>query len=569
MSLIKRYSGFLLLVLVLFSFAIRFLWLDRSPRGLLIDEAHFGYISYSLVETGRDEHGISWPIIFKGFGDQKLPVQAYLLMPFIKLIGLNSVAVRLPSVIAGSLLVAAIYWLLREFEIKRELTLFGSLIVALSPWTFMMSRFAYEANIALLFFTLGLVFLYKITQQKGWWWAAASAVMMTLTWYTYIAFRPITLLFSIGFLIFLLATKQVDWKKTALFMGIFIALVAPLFSSKLVASGAARFNQIGILADKGLVMEINQNRTFCDDKLPKSICYVLWNKPLHFGKELLQRFAITYSPQFLFTAGDEQLRYQSVEDFGQFYLILLPLLFLGMVGTLFKVETQEKTTNPRVFVLLGLLIAPISAILAGQPQMVRLSPLVPFLILTMVLGLQVLWQFLPRVSWQKIIGGGLVVIFVASSLPFLINFYTIHTVKYDNTYQSYLPKLFEVLDSYPNQVSIYVKPFFSDPMMAYAYYRQVEPDYYRRNVILGQKEDSGFQHAVGLNNYQVSDEPMVNIGCRAVKEKQEAYYVTNEEFKSPPIPYLYRAASENGAMHYAYIYDAADYAAKHPEFCFD
>ena len=64
MSFFKRYSSFLLLVLVLFSFAIRFLWLDRSPRGLLIDEAHFGYISYSLLETGMDEHGISWPVIF-------------------------------------------------------------------------------------------------------------------------------------------------------------------------------------------------------------------------------------------------------------------------------------------------------------------------------------------------------------------------------------------------------------------------------------------------------------------------------------------------------------------------
>lgn len=568
MTFIKRYSGFLLLILVLLSFSIRFLWLDRAPRGLLIDEAHFGYISYSLVETGRDEHGVSWPIIFKGFGDQKLPVQAYLLMPFIKLIGLNSVAVRLPSVIAGSLLVTAIYWLLREFKIKRELSLFGSLIVALSPWTFMMSRFAYEANIALLFFTLGLVFLYKITQEK-WWWAAASAFFMALTWYTYIAFRPVTLLFSIGFLIFLLISKQIKWQKVALFMVILVALVAPLFSSKLAASSAARFNQVGILADEGLVMEINQNRTFCDDKLPKIICYGLWNKPLHFSKELLQRFTTTYSPQFLFTAGDNQLRYQSVEDFGQFYLILLPLLLLGMVGILFKVDLQQTTNNSRVFVLLGLVIAPISSLLSGQPQMVRLSPLVPFLILTMVLGLQVLWQFIPRISWQKIIGGGLVVLFVASSLPFLISFYTIHTVKHDESYQSYLPELFEALDSYPKQISIYIRPFFSDPIMAYAYYRQIGPDHYQDNVSLGQKEKSGFQHAVGLDNFKVSEESLVNIGCRAVKEGQAAYYVTNEEFKNPIIPFLHRVASENGAMYYAYVYDAAGYVTAHPELCFD
>ena len=569
MSLIKRYSSFLLLVLVLFSFVIRFLWLDRSPRGLLIDEAHFGYISYSLLETGRDEHGISWPVIFKGFGDQKLPVQAYLLMPFIKLIGLNSVSVRLPSVIAGSLLVAAIYWLLREFKFKQELSLFGALIVALSPWTFMMSRFAYEANIALLFFTLGLIFLHKITQEKSWWWVAASAFMMALTWYTYIAFRPVTLLFSISFLLFLLISKQIKWQKAVLFLVIFISLVAPLFHPQLAASSAARFNQVGILTDKGLVMAINQNRTFCDDKLPKLLCYGLWNKPLFISKTLIKRFVTTYSPQFLFTTGDNQLRYQSVENFGQFYLILLPLLFLGMVGALFKVDDKKTGNKTRIFILLGLLIAPIPSILSGEPQMVRLSPLLPFLILTMVMGLQVIWQFLPRANWKKIVGGGLSVIIIFSSLPFLVNFYTIHTVKYDEVYQSYLPELFEVLDSYPKQVSIYVKPFFSDPIMAYAYYRHISPDHYQNNVNLGEEEGSGFQHAVGLDNFKVSEEPMLNIGCRAVKENQEAYYVTNEEFKRPPVPYLYRAASENGAMYYAYIYDAVAYATKHPELCLD
>jgi 4-amino-4-deoxy-L-arabinose transferase-like glycosyltransferase len=569
MSLVKRYSGFLLLVLVLFSFAIRFLWIDRSPRGLLIDEAHFGYISYSLLETGRDEHDIPWPLVFKGFGDQKLPVQAYSLMPFVKLIGLNSVAVRLPSVLAGSLLVAAIYWLLRELKLKQELSLFGALIAALSPWTFMMSRFAYEANIALLFFTLALISLYKITQKKGAWWAGAAGFLMALTWYTYIAFRPVTLLFSIGFIVFLLISKQIKWQRAALFLAIFIALVAPLFQSSLSASSTARFNQVGILADKGLVMAINQNRTFCDDKLPKAICYGLWNKPLYLSKELFQRFAATYSPQFLFTTGDNQLRYQSVENFGQFYLILLPLLFLGIVGTLFRVDEQYLRNNIRVFVLLGLLIAPISSILSGDPQMVRLSPLLPFLILAMVMGLQVIWQFLPRASWKKIIGGGLSVIIIFSSLPFLVNFYTIHTVKHDEVYQSYLPELFEVLDSYPKQVSIYVRPFFSDPIMAYAYYRQIGPDHYQKNVNLGGAEGSGFQHAVGLDNFKVSEEPMLNLGCRAVKNNQEAYYVTNEEFKRPVIEYLHRVASENGAMYYAYVYDAAGYATKHPELCLD
>ncbi len=569
MTFIRRYSGFLLLILVLFSFCLRFWWLDKSPRGLLIDEAHFGYISYSLIETGRDEHGISWPLVFKGFGDQKLPVQAYLLIPFIKFFGLNAVSVRLPSVIAGSLLVGAIYWLLRELKIKQGLALFGSLIVAISPWTFILSRFAYESNIGLLFFTLGITFLYKITQEKNWLWTIGGAFFLALTWYSYIAFRPITLIFSIGFLAYLLLSRQLKWQRAVLFLGVLGILIAPFFHPRIVSSGAARFNQIGILADEGLVMAINQNRTFCTEKLPKFVCYGLWNKPLHMGKELLQRFTSTYSPEFLFISGDDQLRYQSVEDFGQFYLILLPLLFLGLVASVFRVGSQSTSESTRIFILLGLVIAPLSSVLSGQPQMVRLSALVPFLIITMVKGLEIICQFFPQLRWQKLLGGGLVAVVVFSSLPFLVNFYTIHTVKHDGVYQSYLPELFEVLDGYPKQISIYIKPFFSDPIMAYAYYRQIGPDHYQHNVRLGESEGSGFQHAVGLDNLKVSEEPMVNLGCRAMKENREAYYVTNEEFKRPPIEYLHRVASENGAVYYAYVYDAAGYVAKNPEFCLD
>ncbi len=569
MSLVKRYGGWLLLVLVLFSFTIRFLWLDKSPRGLLIDEAHFGYISYSLLETGRDEHGISWPIIFKGFGDQKLPVQAYILMPFIKLIGLNSLAVRLPSVVAGSVLVAAIYWLLRKLELAPEPSLLGALIVALSPWTFILSRFAYEANLALLFFTLSLAALFQITHKQGSWWAIMAAILMALTWYTYIAFRLVTLFFSIGFIVFLLVSKQIKWRRALLFLTIFLVVVLPLFHPSISASNVARFNQVGILADKGLVMAINQNRTFCTDKLPKFICYGLWNKPLYLGKELLHRFVATYSSQFLFISGNTQLKYQTVENFGQFYLVLWPLLFLGIVGILFRVNKKNMNHNVRIFVLLGLLIAPISSILSGDPQMVRLSPLVPFLISAMVIGLEIGWQFLSQVNLKKIVGSGLTVIIILSSFPFLVNFYTIHTVRYDEVYQSYLSELFAVLNSYPKQVSIYIKPFFSDPIMAYAYYCHISPDHYQQNVNLGEEENSGFQHAVGLDNFKVSQEPMLNLGCRAVKNNQVAYYVTNEKFQRPIIEYLHRVASENGAMYYAYIYDATAYAQAHPELCLD
>lgn len=567
MQLIKKYRAFLLLIIVLLSFSIRFLWLDQAPRGLLIDEAHFGYIAESLLKTGRDEHGQPWPLVFQGFGDQKLPAQAYLLIPFVKFLGLNALAVRLPSVLIGSLLPLAVYWLLKELRMESALALLGALIVALNPWTFMMSRFAYEANLGLLFFSLGLIGLVRLARNKKPTWSVLlTAFSFAATWYSYIAFRPVTLALSALYLTYLLLVKKVKFKFALLFFAVFTLLIAPLFHPQVATTGTARFEQIGIFSEEGLVLVINENRTFCTERLPKAICYAVWNKPTVFTKELLHRFVEVYSPQFLATTGHPGNRYQTLENYGQFYLALWPLLCLGLVAVLFETEQLQTNNEIRVLLLLGLLIAPWSAILVGDPQKIRLSPLLPFLIVSMILGLKLLWQFFPRRQWRQWLLAGLVSLMFVASGAYLIDFYTVHTHKFDLVYQSYLPDLFAQIESRKTaETRIYLKPFFSDPIMAYAYYQRVGPQHYQEQVILGEEEDSGFQHAVGLDNYLVTDDPMINVGCRAVEGNYPAFYVTNEWFRE--IPFVQRIASENGAVYYAYIYDAAAQARRHPELC--
>lgn len=138
-------------LILIFSFAVRFNQIATVPTGALIDEAHFGYLAYSLLETGKDEHGVSWPLLFKGFGDYpKLPMGVYALLPFVKFLGLNNAVIRYPSVLAGTLIVLGAYLLIRAVTSSKRLSL-GALITATSPWTFVLSRFGFESNLALCF----------------------------------------------------------------------------------------------------------------------------------------------------------------------------------------------------------------------------------------------------------------------------------------------------------------------------------------------------------------------------------------------------------------------------------
>ncbi len=44
---------------------LHFYRLSSIPDGLFIDECSVGYNAWCMAETGRDEHGTSWPVFFR------------------------------------------------------------------------------------------------------------------------------------------------------------------------------------------------------------------------------------------------------------------------------------------------------------------------------------------------------------------------------------------------------------------------------------------------------------------------------------------------------------------------
>src|SRR3989338_4375447 len=102
-------NNLVLLFILVLAATLRLIALDKSPVGLNADEAAIGYNAYSLLQTGKDEHGVSWPLVFRSFDDYKPAGYFYLVLPFVKVLGLNVWAVRLPSALLGILTVYLIY----------------------------------------------------------------------------------------------------------------------------------------------------------------------------------------------------------------------------------------------------------------------------------------------------------------------------------------------------------------------------------------------------------------------------------------------------------------------------
>lgn len=149
-----------LLSIILTSLYLRISWLEISPHTVGFDEAALGYNAYSLLKTGKDEHGRGYSISLASFNDYKPALYAYLSMPFIKYMGLNQTSTRIVSGLAGTLTLLLIF-IISYYFFSRNLMMafFSLLIAAIQPWNLHYSRTAFESNLCTTFFTAGVLLI--------------------------------------------------------------------------------------------------------------------------------------------------------------------------------------------------------------------------------------------------------------------------------------------------------------------------------------------------------------------------------------------------------------------------
>ncbi|SOE22214.1 Dolichyl-phosphate-mannose-protein mannosyltransferase [Spirosomataceae bacterium TFI 002] len=126
---------------------LRILYFGDIPNGLQQDEASIAYETLSLIKTGADRWGISWPVYFISWGSGQNTLYAYLSMPFVWLFGNTDFAIRFLSLILGLGTILLSYKLIMKIYANQLLALFCALFFLFEPWHFMQSRWAFEGNI--------------------------------------------------------------------------------------------------------------------------------------------------------------------------------------------------------------------------------------------------------------------------------------------------------------------------------------------------------------------------------------------------------------------------------------
>ena len=351
----------LLLILGL-GLLLRTILLDKYPTGFTPDEAAFGYNSYSLLKTGRDEWGTPWwqlPFTsLRSFGDYKLPLYAFLTIPSVAILGLTETATRLPNALVGTAAIFAVYLLAKKLFDQR-CGLWAAALMSISPWSIQLSRGAFEANLATLLLPLAVYFLLSAR------WALSAAALI-LSFYAYHSTR--LLIFP---LLFLAPKSRKFW--ILLLVGILPGLLGML-----IGPAAKRATDVSIFSPTGGWSAVADLRfTARNSGLPDGIARLFHNKVTYSVPLFINNILQYISPQFLVTSGPAEGTYGMLPGTGAIYLI--ELVFLGIY---LSRHTKSKLTW---LILLGI----IPAALAKGPGYAanRAAGMLPFLIIAIAAGL--------------------------------------------------------------------------------------------------------------------------------------------------------------------------------------
>jgi 4-amino-4-deoxy-L-arabinose transferase-like glycosyltransferase len=426
--MMNKFQKLILIIIISVAFILRFYQLGHVPPGLHADEASQGFNAFSLIKTGKDMYGKSFPILFRASGSYQPPLYTYLTVVPTIIFGNSIFTVKVVSALSGVGLVLLTYFLISRLFIKSKkeavsLGLFTAGVVAISPWAIHFSRLAVEANLGVLILVAGVYLLVASLRKISLF--PFACLILGISTHAYYSERVVAVLL-LAFVVIIYRKIFLKTKKTTILgLGIFVLTLLPHLY--LLSTGALtkRLSQVSYL---GTVSQ--ENISFVD-------------KSLEIGKQFINHYLIYVSPKNLFFDPEGNLG-RIAPNLAVYYPWMVIPFLIGL-GYLFK---NRQNVFFKILLTL-LLITPIPVSLTGDLfNPLRTLDYLWVIAVVISLGCWRVWRNINN-NWVKMFT--VLGIVVYSLLVFGISYFVI--VKYEWITGSGEPyvKLTPVLDKYKDR----------------------------------------------------------------------------------------------------------------------
>lgn len=299
---------------------------NSLPPPIWGDEAGSAYEAYSLLKTGMDKWGNSWPAYFPAWGSGQSTLHAILSLPLIALFGLNAWTARIVNLVLALLTLPLLYHAVR-LALNRAVALLSLWLLALAPWHLMLSRWSLDCNLLPFFILLGVFLLEKVRARPRCRWTYLVFIPWALGLYSYSLF--------VFYLPFLVLTSL--WLyRDALFRRK-LPLAVNLSASALVVSPFGLFILKNYVLKASLPFE-----TWLPFDLPMLVSSRLQQINITYGTMLRSNL------RFLTRHLQDDLPWNQAPGFPPLFA---PILYLAAIGFFIALLVMIREKTPNVFFL--------------------------------------------------------------------------------------------------------------------------------------------------------------------------------------------------------------------------
>lgn len=464
-------------LVIMIAAILRFWQLTSVPPALDWDEVSNAYNGYSILKTGRDEFGQSFPTLFRAYDGYVPPLLIYLNSFSVSIFGLSETAARVPNAVLGTLTVWGIYLLVGRLTRQKTLAFLSGLFLAITPWHILYSRVNTFALTPLFFIVFAVYFFLRSWTSKNYFTGAILFFILAIfSYFSAYIFVPLFVL-----VLALIYRKNLSMVKLSL-------LITPVLLSAFLIlfvfpGGQNRLRGISIFSNPDLLkIAVEEARD------EGTLGLLLHNRRLVYTQEILKGYFVNLRGDFLFGNGDAVERMVVAgPGFGLLLFWFLPFLIFGLFQII-----KNRPAGWQIY-LAWLLLSPVAAATSlPQPVSTRTTMMIPPLVIITAYGF---WVFArqrstvilsPAKSWAKNLRAILIILLAFNLFLFLHQYFVHFPFEKSREWFYGYRQLFNYLNNEENRDRrvhfIYGQPDQLDQVhMFLLFYNKVDPESWQAN----------------------------------------------------------------------------------------
>lgn len=486
----------------LFGFFVRTIGIQYFPIGLNTDEASSGYEAYAISNYGIDRNGNFLPVFLVSWGSGQNALYSYLIIPFVKVLGLNIISTRLPMAIIGCISLVIWYLLLRDIKDKK-FALIGLAFLCICPWHIMKSRWGLESNVFpdIVLWAVYLLMRYLKTKEKS--QLFISSVILGISGYAYgtaYFFLPI---FCLIVFVYLLYKKEISIKDVFICLGIIFIIALPIMLCVLINTFDLTQINLPFLTIPKMPINRYEEQTI-----------------LFSGNVILNSFRNIKKSILLIFLQNDELSWNSIKGIGMYYVISIPFIVMGII---FSFKNSRLKKDKYNIINIWFVSAFLLLLVLDDANINRINIIIFPVIYYIINGLEILVQY-----DNKIVNMTLITLYIINFVIFA-NAYIKIEESQSEVFINNMSEVIEYVDALDVD-KVYFQYDIKEPYIYVLYYTKYNPHKFI-NTVQYFPENKEFDRvkSFGKYNFYLPDD-FGEKNCAYVINKDNDLQLDYEEF---------------------------------------